>query len=549
MALNPQILSNALDRGFARNRQKRLDAELRDDRQFQRQRQMQADQRQDEIYQRNVADYEQKKADEQALRDISQIEYRLGSMIAGKPLPPDDGSFDAALARMIGRGAQKYAADDRPRRFVGLLPAPGNRFAAELEITNPDGTTYRAPMTMNGSSDPSDPVKTWSLNDMHLEALREKAALMRIAHGDMSPLTRRQEAAKLKAQYDREDRLTKEKRNWEMKKLGLQHRFKLDEMGTEYGYKGRLEAAKRKGEAKSKNPWDEKKISDAIRKGMFQMHGLEFGVDPNTPQSLQAIEDSNRATAIALDKFRRGEDFNINQIMADVYGGRVKQNQYTAKRNELTAMGIPGAGTFWDNDEKIIEAVNQAFPPDADPREVERFLRDRGIDEDSRRRVHRARKRLGAASSVRGVTAAGSVPRFQPGQTAQKIAPGDVAAMREAIAAGKRAIAAGADSREVMQRLHALGVDFDALSPRKKPQETGRRPVVPKVAPRPEELPFPVDERKFKELVDGDIVRTWAKQGFPVKAWIDEVTMNLGPRERKMGARLKASLANDGLLR
>ena len=459
MALNPQILSNALDRGFARNRQKRLDAELRDDRQFQRQRQMQADQRQNEIYQRNVADYEEKKKNAEMLRKADTLDLGLTLLKEGKPIPQElRTDFDDAFKTFATLGANRHAADDRERQFAGLVPLPDGRYAAELEVKNPDGTTYRAPMTMNGSSDPNDPVKAWTVEDLYSN-FKPIVEMMRVRAGDRSPLTARQQAAKLKAQYAREDAQTKAQRDWEMKKLGLKHRFKLDEMGTEYGYKGRLAAAKRKGEAKTKNPWDEKKISDAIRKGMFQMHGLEFGVDPNTPQSLQAIEDSNRATAIALEKFRNGEQFNINQIMADVYGGRVKNNQYAAKRGELEARGIPGASMFWDNDEKMIEAVKQAFPPDAPDAEVAAFLKRKGVDKDSISTVLQARN---GAAPARGIGVQGR-PARPSGASVKKIQPGDVAAMRRYVAAAKKAIANGADSNAVMQRLRAMGVDFDAL--------------------------------------------------------------------------------------
>jgi hypothetical protein len=109
------------------------------------------------------------------LYDPAKVEERsaatkniLGRLRNGD-LAHDDTLKDANIAfapELEARG-QKYGA--KKVEFSRLLPSPqGDGFMAELEITKPDGTTYRAPATENGGTaeDGDNAVKIFKMEDV-----------------------------------------------------------------------------------------------------------------------------------------------------------------------------------------------------------------------------------------------------------------------------------------------------------------------------------------------------------------------------------------------
>lgn len=74
---------------------------------------------------------------------------------------------NVAFASELDARGQKYGA--KQVRFARLMPSPqGDGFVAELEVTKEDGSTYRAPATMNGGTveDGDQEVKNYKMEEV-----------------------------------------------------------------------------------------------------------------------------------------------------------------------------------------------------------------------------------------------------------------------------------------------------------------------------------------------------------------------------------------------
>jgi len=105
------------------------------------------------------------------------------SVLADPQFQNEDGSLNeellakhpAVLARLTEFANGNPAAQEYLRSTTGdhsvngvsrLIPAGGDQLGAMLQVQGADGQSYEAPMTANRSSDPNDPVQTFSIREL-----------------------------------------------------------------------------------------------------------------------------------------------------------------------------------------------------------------------------------------------------------------------------------------------------------------------------------------------------------------------------------------------
>lgn len=102
--------------------------------------------------------------DQRKRRDaLNKINDGLGAIESGQfDSPALVDAVNAAYGPQINQGND---GDIVSKRVSHLIPVPGSngeKMTLGLEVTKKDGTTYNAPWTQNRSTDPNDPVQTFS---------------------------------------------------------------------------------------------------------------------------------------------------------------------------------------------------------------------------------------------------------------------------------------------------------------------------------------------------------------------------------------------------
>lgn len=232
--INPQILSNSLDRGLNRNLQREQMAQQKDQRAYDQARQQKLDTRSDYQYQRDLSELDRQRKNRDILTKANEADYLLGSIEQGGRLTQGQtAKLNSYMSELGTLTANMRAGDSRPRKFMGFKPVGGGRYAAELEVTNDDGSKYIAPATENGTSDPNDKVKAYSTGDMRAN-LRSLADLARIQAGDTSPLEQRRAAAQQASQKAEAEAKWQRDNQWERDKLGIQHGYGIGEINARH---------------------------------------------------------------------------------------------------------------------------------------------------------------------------------------------------------------------------------------------------------------------------------------------------------------------------
>lgn len=216
---------------------------------------------------------------------------------------------------LVNRGAP---ADGMTRNFRRMVPLDENHFAVDLDVTRPDGTTYTAPVTKNRSADPNDPVQVFNKDQVFGELAKidafidmYEAELVRL--GDTGPIERKAAS-----------RAEKGKRDWEKEKLGIEHGYRMEELGL------------KDGKGADKVPDYEKQIRKISAEAFGSSLGDQFSFEGDNADKAAVLSQQTLDIYLAMPEESRSVIEAHNQALAQFRqgGGPISMEDATKRATE-----------------------------------------------------------------------------------------------------------------------------------------------------------------------------------------------------------------------